>query len=173
MPSSYSWPLSSPPAPSPVDSDSTGTAALLAGSTGRPRRGLLVPFRRGAADFVSGEGADLINGEIQQVLGIRCSSATTQGELPWRTDFGSLIQHARHRNNDAVLEALLTQWAVDAVARWLRYVRVTRTLLERRKDPNGNETIASLRVFWEAVTRGGQVIGSGSTSVALPSISRP
>lgn len=173
MPSSYSWPLSSPPAPSPVVDDSEGAAALLAGSTGRPRRGIVTPFRRGASDFATGEGAALINSEIRQVLGTRCSSSTTQGELPWRTDFGSLVEHARHRNNDAVLEALLTQWAVDAVARWMTHVRITRTLLEKRKDPAGNETILSLRVWWEAVARGGRVLGSGSTSVPLPSVARP
>lgn len=174
MPSSYSWPLSSPPAPETPADDSEGTAAaLLAGASGRPRRGLLVPFRRGAADFESGEGAELINSEIRQVLGTRCSSATTQGEMPWRTDFGSLIQHARHRNNDAVLAELLNQWAVDAIARWLSTVRVTRTSLERKKDADGNETILSLRVWWEVVARGGgQVLGSGSTSVPLTAVAR-
>lgn len=175
MPTSYSWPLSSPPAadsPSEVSAED-GAAALLAGSTGRPRRGILTPFRRGAADYVSGEGSALINSEIRQVLGTRCASATTQGELPWRTEFGSLIHRARHRNNDAVLAALLNQWTVDAVARWLRFVRVTRTTLERKKDEHGNETILSLRVFWEAVSRGGQVLGSGSTSVPLTAVGRP
>lgn len=169
MPSSYSWPLSSPPAPAPsAGAGESGAAALLASTSGRSRRGLLGPLRRGAADFVSGEGAALIHSEIRQVLGTRCSSATTQGELPWRPEFGSLLQHARHRNNDAVLEALLTQWAVDAISRWLRFVRVTRTQLERQKDEHGHETILHFWVFWEAVSRGGQILGSGSTSVQLP-----
>lgn len=169
MPSSYSWPLSSPPSPgsgSPDDSG-TGAASLLSGATGRPRRGIVTPFQRGASDFASGEGAALINSEIRQVLGTRCSSSTTQGEIPWRTDFGSLIQHARHRNNDQVLGALLNQWVVDAIARWLSHVRVTETALEQ--DDEGG---ASLRVWWEVVSRGGQVLGSGSTSVPLTAISR-
>jgi phage baseplate assembly protein W len=173
MPSSYTWPLATPPAPEPSGETSSGSAALLSATTGRSRRGIVIPFRRAAADFATGEGADLINSQIQQVLGTRCSSSTTQGELAWRTDFGSLIQHARHRNNDFVLGELLNQWVVDAVTRWLRHVRVTRTELERRKDANGQETIASLRVYWEAIARGGQVLGSGSTSVPLTSIARP
>lgn len=172
MPTVYSWPLSNPPTASPATDVGQGAAALLASSTGRQRRGIVLPFRRGASDFESGEGAALINSEIWQVLGTRCSSATTQGELPWRTEFGSLIQHARHRNNDAVLEALLSQWAADAVARWLTYLRVTRTELSRVKDPSGNETILWLRVFWEVASRGGQIIGSGSTSVALGAVGR-
>jgi phage baseplate assembly protein W len=174
MPSSYSWPLASPPAPAPVVSADSGAAALLSsGAAGRPRRGLLTPLRRGAADFISGEGAALINSEIRQVLGTRCSSSTTQGELAWRTDFGSLIEHARWKNNDLVLEALLNQWVVDAIARWLKNVRITRTRLERKNDANGQETICSLRIWWEAVSRGGQVLGSGETSVPLPAVARP
>lgn len=174
MPASYSWPLSSPPAAAPSSSDSSdGAAALLGSTTGFAKRGLLAPLRRGASDFVSGEGAELINSGIRQVLGTRCSSATTQGELPWRTDFGSLLQHARHKNNDAVLEALLNQWAVDAVARWMPSIRVTRTTYEKPRDDRGNETIARLRVWWELIGRGGQVVGSGSTRVPLTAVGRP
>jgi hypothetical protein len=170
MPRRYSWPLESPPAPETPADDSSGA---LFGTGGRPLRGLLTPFRRGANDFESGEGARLINSEIGQVLGTRCSSATTQGELPWRTDFGSLVQHARHKNNDLVLEALLNQWAVDAVARWLPNIRVTRTHLAPFKPASSPEgTGLGLRVFWELVSRGGQVMGSGDTSVGLVAIGR-
>lgn len=148
-------------------------AALFAGVVGGTKRGILAPFRRGASDFESGEGVKLINSWIAQVVGTRCSSSTTQGELLWRTDFGGLIPHARHRNNDDVLEALLNQWTVDAVARWIPGVRVTRTVLEQKKDPNGEETISSLRIFWQAIARGGQVLGSGDTSVALTAMGTP
>lgn len=170
MPSVYSWPLSSPPSASPVPEESPGAAALLSGPTGRPRRGIVLPFRRGANDFETGEGAALISSALRFILGTRCSSATTEGELPWRTDFGSLVQHARHKNNDAVLEALLNRWTVDAVTRWMPNVRVTRTELARKKDAAGNETILSLTVFWEATARGGNVLGAGSTSVPLGAI---
>lgn len=173
MPSSYSWPLSNPPAPgggSPISS--SGVVALLSSTSGRPRRGIITPFQRGAADYNSDEGEALINSAIRQVLGTRCSSATTQGEIPWRTDFGSLVDHARHRNNDVVLGELLNQWAVDAVARWLVSVRITRTSLTRQSDAAGNENTIILRVWWEAVSRGGQVLGTGATSVPLTSVAR-
>jgi len=174
MPSSYTWPLSSPPSSSSSSDSSDGVATLLASTSGRERHGILLPFVRGASDFDTGSGAALINTSIRQILGTRCSSATTQGELPWRTDFGSLIPNARHRNNDVVLEALVNQWAVDALARWLSTVRVTRTVLTTKKDEHGNPTILFLRVYWEVIARGssGSVLGSGSTSVRLGSIGR-
>lgn len=168
MPSVYSWPLAAPPAPSTPPADTT----VIVGA-GRPIRGILTPFRRGAADFEQGTGLALISSEIRQVLGTRCSSSVTQGELLWRTDFGSLIEHARHRNNDAVLASLLNHWAVDAIAKWLKNVRVTRTELERAVGPEGEENIAALRIWWEAISRGGQVLGEGETSVPLTSIARP
>jgi hypothetical protein len=169
MPSSYTWPLASPPSPTPVAEEAV---VSLAATGGRPLRGLLTPFRRGANDFTSGEGQQLMSSKIREVLGTRCSGPTTQGELPWRTDFGSLIEHARWRNNDAVLEPLLDRWARDAIARWLPSIRITGSKIRREKDPNGHETIAVLIVGWEALSRGGQVLGKGSTSVPLTAIGR-
>lgn len=172
MPSSYSWPLISPPSPGATPgTTSEGAAALLSTVSGRPQRGLIAPFTRGANDFTTGEGAALINSGIRQVLGTRCSSSTTQGEIPWLTEFGSLLDHARHRNNDAVLGELLNQWTVDAIARWMKSVRITQTKLIRT-NVVGEENEVHLQVWWTFVSRGGQHLGSGSTSIALSAIGR-
>jgi hypothetical protein len=172
MPSSYSWPLSSPPAAAPASSGSASAASVLAaGVVRRARRGLLIPFRRdGASDFANGTGGELVRSAVEQVLGTRCAGPANEGELPWRSEFGSLIHLARHRNNDAVLEELVRQWSVDALARWLSSVRVTGCRIERQKDENGNESILVARVFYEVVARGGDVLGRDSTTVPLSSL---
>lgn len=173
MPSAYTWPLLNPPtSEGSVSGPTDSAAALLTTTTGRSTRGILAPLTRGASDYITGEGAALINSAIRQVLGTRCSSATTQGELPWRTDFGALLYQARHRNNDIILAELLNQWTVDAIAKWLPSIRITQTKLERRKDSRGLENILSLRVWWVAIARGGQTLGSGDTSVQLTAIAR-
>lgn len=169
MPSSYSWPLSSPPAPAADADSSDSTASLLAaGVVRRPRRGILTPFRRdGVSDFANGTGGALIRSAVGQILGTRCRSPHAQGELPWRSDFGSLFYLARHRNNDVVLAELVQQWAIDALARWLSCVRVTGVALLRLRDTEGNENILAARIAYNVVTRGGDVLGRDATTVEL------
>jgi hypothetical protein len=172
MPSIYTWPLAAPPAPSPGSGGGTedDAASLLFGGGGKQRRGILTPFRRGANDVNVGEGVQLLNSEIRQVLGTLCDSSASSGELPWRTDFGSKLSLSRHRNNGPVLAELVNQWVVDAISRWLTLVRVVRTVVE--PSSFGDTTIV-VRVYWEAIARGGQTLGSGDTSVPLTAVGRP
>lgn len=156
MPIIYSWPLSSPPAPTVPPAAEPDAAALLAPSMlASTRRGLLAPFRRGPRDFINDTGIRLLNSKILQVLGTRCEGGDLAGELRWRGDFGSLFELARHRNNDDVLAELLRAWAADAFAKWIPEIRVVRVDVERLPDAGGNDVIAHARVHWE--------IGSGAT----------
>lgn len=165
MPTSYSWPLTSPPEPAaPAASDST---SVVEGGGGRPRRGLLIPFRRGSSDYETGEGLALVSSDLALLLGTRRSSSITQGELPWRTDFGSLIQHAVHQNNDIVLTGLVRQWSSDAVARWMPSVRIVDVRISTEQDSRGHETIKVAHIDWILVARGGNRLGKGATSVPL------
>ena len=68
---------------------------------------LLRPFRRDLrSDLAAAGGADVIKSAVGQVLGTVGASDFTQGELPWRTDFGSLLHLLRHQKNDRVLQEL-------------------------------------------------------------------
>jgi phage baseplate assembly protein W len=146
-----------------------GTAALLAASLGfAPLRGLLIPFRRGAADFVSGTGEELFGSKVAQVIGTACTTGQYVGELPWRSDFGSFVDLLRHRNNDAVLQELLRQWSADALARWLPSVRLTDVQVSRAVDQQGQETVLLARVRWELARAGGEAL-SGMVEVPLSS----
>lgn len=59
--------------------------------------GLLRPLRRDQkADFAAAGGGQFIRSAVGQILGTVGSSDFTQRELPWRTDFGSLLHVLRH-----------------------------------------------------------------------------
>jgi phage baseplate assembly protein W len=170
MPASFSWPLSTPPAPAGAVPAAPSAAELLTGSvaSGTALRGLLLPFRRGAQDFDNGVGERLFASKVQQVIGTACTTGSYLGELPWRSDFGSFVELARHRNNDVVLQELIRQWSIDALARWLPSVRVTDVLLSRRQDQEGQETVLLAIVRWELARAVGLAL-SGSAEVPLSS----
>lgn len=80
--------------------------------------GLLAPFRRGANDFVANGGEELVKASLRTILGTRCGSATTQGELPFNQDLGSLLPLLRHENmDDPTIDELARYYVVDAIRR--------------------------------------------------------
>lgn len=80
--------------------------------------GLLVPFRRGANDFQSAGGEELVKASIRTILGTRCGSATTQGEIPFNQALGSLLPLLRHENmDDPAIDELARYYVVDAIRR--------------------------------------------------------
>lgn len=98
--------------------------------------GLLRPFRRDSntEDFVTGEGAALIRAAVGLVLGTICQSETTMGELPWRTEFGSLLQGLRLRNNNTMLTSVFKQYVIDALERWVPAVDVVDVVIVQGKS---------------------------------------
>lgn len=86
-------------------------------------------------DFVVATGEKLVRAAVGLVLGTLCQSNETQGELPWRTEFGSLLPLLRLQNNDAHLQALAQHYVVDALRRWVPAVRVTRALVDSMGEP--------------------------------------
>ncbi len=103
--------------------------------------GLLAPLARdGKGDFKSGSGLDLIGSSVFTILGTIASSDFTLGELPWRTEFGSLLTQLRHRNNDAILREFADALSVQALQRQEPRVAVTRT------DTVSEENVLSIRV---------------------------
>lgn len=108
--------------------------------------GLLRPFRRDQkADFAAAGGEALIRSAVGQILGTVGSSDFTQGELPWRTEFGSLLHLLRHQRNDRVLEELARVYVVDALKRWEPRVRVTSVQVTREQLDGENVLAIRLR----------------------------
>ncbi len=81
--------------------------------------GVLRPFQRGTnKDFLTGGGEAIVRASVGQILGTRCSSDLAQGEIPWNTEFGSLLHLLRHQNNNNALVALGRVYVTDALKRW-------------------------------------------------------
>ncbi len=113
--------------------------------------GILTPFRRGPSDFVAGGDVAFLQSMIGQVLGTAASSDYTQGELPWRPEFGSLLHFLRHRPNNATTAELARVYVTEALARWVPQVRLKDVALERKVDSNGEETILLVRIVYDIV----------------------
>jgi hypothetical protein len=83
--------------------------------------GIIYPLTREHSDYATGSGSTLVGSNIRHVLGVRAASTdgAYRGELPWRLNFGSQLDRARHSNLDDDIERdLLRVYSVDAVARW-------------------------------------------------------
>ncbi len=105
--------------------------------------GILVPFRRDKKrDVASGSGAELLRSKVLQVLLTNGATATMQGELPWRTSFGSGLELLRHQRNDAVLGEMARIYVRDALARWMPSVRLVAFTAKR----DGESLVLRLRV---------------------------
>jgi len=122
--------------------------------------GPLRPFRRDRkADFAAAGGEALVRSAVGQILGTMAGSEHTQGELPWRTEFGSLLHLLRHQKNDAVLQELARVHVVDALKRWEPRVRVTSVKVTREQQDGENVLAIRLRYsIVSANTPGNNVI---------------
>jgi phage baseplate assembly protein W len=122
--------------------------------------GLLRPLRRDRkADFAADGGDALVRSAVGQILGTRASSEISQGELPWRPEFGSLLYLLRHRKNDAVLPELARVYVVDALKRWEPRV-IVQTVRVSREQQEGADVL-SVRVGYSLIRRnvsGNQVV---------------
>ncbi|WP_428262472.1 GPW/gp25 family protein [Haliangium sp.] len=124
--------------------------------------GLVIPFHRGARDFATADGERLVRACVQQILGTVGASDFTQGELPWRTEFGSLLHLLRHQQNDVALREMAKVYVRDALQRWEPRVRVTQLDAQRADDAAGGKLI--LRLRYDVVQRnvpGGQMLFAG------------
>ncbi len=115
--------------------------------------GILTPFRRGAADFVAGGGLELLQSHIGQVLATRAGSDFTQGELPWRGDFGSLLHLLRHQNNTQVLEELARIYVAEALARWVPQIRLKDVTITRELGPDQTRerNVLAIRLVYDVI----------------------
>ena len=125
--------------------------------------GLLRPFQRdGRADFVAAGGDALIRSAVGQILGTIGATDVAPGEVPWRTDFGSLLHRLRHQKNDSVLQELGRVYVVDALKRWEPRVVVTAVRVGR--EQHDGENVLAIRLRYDVIstnTPGNNVILPG------------
>ncbi len=125
--------------------------------------GLLRPFRRdGKADFAAAGGEALIRSSVGQILGTVGSSDFTQGEIPWRTELGSMLRLLVHQPNNRVLQELARVYVVDALKRWEPRVRVTSVQVTR--EQLDGENVLAIHVRYDVIAAnvpGNNVILSG------------
>ena len=112
--------------------------------------GILRPFRRDQkSDFAAAGGEALIRSAVGQVLGTMCSSDFTQGELPFRSEFGSLLHLLRHQKNNNVLQELARVYVVDALKRWEPRVVVTGVQVTREQQDG--ENVLAIRIRYDVI----------------------
>ncbi len=146
MPVSASFPLLPSTTPAPSTATEPRRDLGLPGERDFLGYGLLRPFRRDRkADFAAAGGEALVRSAVGQILGTMAGSEHTQGELPWRTEFGSLLHLLRHQKNDAVLQELARVHVVDALKRWEPRVQVTSVLVTRERQDGENVLAIRLR----------------------------
>jgi phage baseplate assembly protein W len=123
--------------------------------------GLITPFRRGANDFVSGGGVEVVRSAVRTILGCVCAGPDTQGEFRFNQRLGTLLPHVRHSNlDDATTSELVRYYVVDALAQNEPRVRVRRFRVVRNR-PAMKLTI---KVVYDVIDRdvpGNRVLATG------------
>jgi uncharacterized protein len=131
--------------------------------------GVLRPFRRDQkADFAAAAGEQLIRSAVGQILGTVGSSDFTQGELPWRTEFGSLLHVLRHQRNDNILSDLARVYVVDALKRW--EPRIVVHAVQTTREQHDGANVLAIRVRYDIIasnTPGNNVILAGVEQTVL------
>lgn len=131
--------------PSPLDSGAKPSTSVLG-------YGLSRPFKRdNKNDFTNAGDVTLVMACVGQILGLRCSSANTQGELEWDPERGSLLYLLRQQKNDMVLQELGRAYVVDALQKQeprivVKGARITRETVD------GQETAFVIRLVYDVIT---------------------
>lgn len=139
------------------------------------KRGIITPFRRDQInDFANGGGKALLRSHLEQIIGVRCASpGITQGEYPWRPEFGSLVDILRHRNaNEATTQELARKFVVDAVSRWTKLVRITDVeIYDIETDDGVTQGITkTLKIYYQIVDRGVRLLDA--LDLELPTLAK-
>jgi len=83
-------------------------------------KGITHPFRRLGGDFENAEEEANVISAVKLILGTRAAvpGVGSQGELPWRTDFGSKMHLLKHSPNNEAQSHLARQYAIEALTKW-------------------------------------------------------
>jgi phage baseplate assembly protein W len=165
----YTWPLVTTPAPGiPADVVVNPFDRILSiGAQAHLGYGLLRPFRRDKKnDFANDGGVALVKSAVGQVLGTMASSDYTTGEMPWRTEFGSLMHLLRHANIDESQE-LARYYILQALQTWEPRVLLKRASVTEGKSPEGEPTVLEVRVVYDVIKE-----NSDGNQVVLPDVTQ-
>lgn len=83
--------------------------------------GLKIPFQFAPqGTLATSENADLVRGHVEQVVNVRAGdeSGSQRGEYKWLTEFGNIMDLARHHSPE-IFEDLIETFVDDALARWV------------------------------------------------------
>ena len=73
----------------------------------------------GALDFKAGTNSVLIASKVKQVLSTQAFGTGSQGELPWRPEFGASISTLRFASLKDSLPAVVSTYVKEALERWV------------------------------------------------------
>lgn len=138
-------------------------------------RGLVRPFRRNdRSDFANEEGLANVRACVGQILGMRGASETTQGELEWDPERGSLLHLLKHQRAPAVVQELGRRFVIDTLRRWEPRV-IVKTVAISQEVINDGETVITvvvIRLTYDVIRTnvpGNDVIfGNVEQTVTLP-----
>lgn len=131
--------------------------------------GLLHPFQRDRkSDFAAAGGEALVRSAVSQILGTMGASDYTQGEIPWRTEQGSLLSLLRHQQNNIALQELARVYVEDALRRWEPRVQVKS--VDTTRDRNQGDNVLTIRIRYDVVSpsSGNVVISNVEQTVKIP-----
>lgn len=72
------------------------------------------------------------------------------GELPRRTEFGSLLYRLRHQKNDTVLQELGRLYVVEALKKWEPRVAITAVQIGR--EQHNGENVLAIRIRYDVIS---------------------
>lgn len=131
-------------------------------------QGVLRPFVRGGnGDWANAADIRLVRANVGQVLNTMASSGSTSGELPWRPEFGSVLQLLRFRNLDETTIELARIYAGDALKNWLPRIRVRD--VEVQVDFDTSQLVINIKYDILAANRR-SVIAPGQTASTAVSV---
>lgn len=171
---SFEWQLlpDSPLSSRPLAATTASPPSLEESAKAFLGSGIIRPFVRDKKqDFANSSGVDLVRSAVGQVLGTKAQTDSRSGELPWRTEFGSLIHLLRFRNNDAIFRELARTYVQDALQRWEPRVRVNTVRVKNQDDGQGGFVpviFVGFNIIDENVPGNNVVLAGGE--VAIPVI---
>ena len=128
--------------------------------------GLIRPFRRDEKnDWAHAQGLALVKSSVGQVLGTHSDGPNFQGEMPWNTEFGSLLFTLRHMNNDDVVQELARLHTVEALERWEPRVILKRVDIARQQGPTDGETVLVITIVYDVIQE-----NRAANNVVLPNV---
>jgi phage baseplate assembly protein W len=98
-------------------------------------RGILFPFRRDASDIANSNDIErLTNARIKYILCTKTGPNPGQGDLPWRSNFGSRLWLLRHDADPVVLNEVARSYVIDALRRWEPNIQVESVTVTNAND---------------------------------------